>query len=231
MVGIGYRDAAERELAHASLPARGSHTRGLPHTCHTTRRAAVSAGRAVPPRPGPGDLATYHRSVQRVALARGGRAHLRGRDPAPGGLRPQRGPHAPRPRPGRPRPPIAQYRAERAAEALHTSVRHLVTAIRGGAPVELDVTELVPGDVLLLQLGAVVPADIRLLEAAGDRSGSSTRAILGLTAELHRRLLIETEQALTGCRRRELGVEASRDRRSRTGGRSAGVQQSAHPRQ
>ena len=30
---------------------------------------------------------------------------------------------------------------------------------------------------------------------------------------------------------RELGVEASRDRRSRTGGRSAGVQQSAHPRQ
>ena len=42
---------------------------------------------------------------------------------------------------------FAQSRAERAAEALHTSVRHLVTAIRGGAPVETDVTELVPGDV------------------------------------------------------------------------------------
>ena len=62
-----------------------------------------------------------------------------------------------------------EYRAERAAEALHSSMRHLVTAIRGGAPVELDVTELVPGDVVLLQLGAVVPADLRLLEVV--RSG------------------------------------------------------------
>lgn len=60
-----------------------------------------------------------------------------------------------------------EYRAERAAEALHSSMRHLVTAIRDGAPVELDVTELVPGDVVLLQLGAVVPADIRLLEVSG----------------------------------------------------------------
>jgi P-type Mg2+ transporter len=60
-----------------------------------------------------------------------------------------------------------EYRAERAAEALHSSMRHLVTAIRGGAPVELDVTGLVPGDVVLLQLGAVVPADIRLLEVSG----------------------------------------------------------------
>ena len=60
-----------------------------------------------------------------------------------------------------------EYRAERAAEALHSSMRHLVTTIRGGAPVELDVTGLVPGDVVLLQLGAVVPADIRLLEVSG----------------------------------------------------------------
>ena len=56
-----------------------------------------------------------------------------------------------------------EYRAER----LHSLMRHVVTAIRGGAPVELDVTELVPGDVVLLQLGAVVPADIRLLEVSG----------------------------------------------------------------
>jgi P-type Mg2+ transporter len=62
---------------------------------------------------------------------------------------------------------VNEYRAERAAEALHSSVRHLVTAIRDGAPIELDVTELVPGDVVLLRLGAVVPADVRLVEVAG----------------------------------------------------------------
>ena len=60
-----------------------------------------------------------------------------------------------------------EYRAERAAEALHSAVRHTVVAVRGGQPVEVDVTELVPGDVVHLQLGAVVPADLRLIEATG----------------------------------------------------------------
>lgn len=60
-----------------------------------------------------------------------------------------------------------EYRAERAAEALHSAVRHTVVAVRDGQPVELDVTGLVPGDVVHLQLGAVVPADLRLIEATG----------------------------------------------------------------
>jgi P-type Mg2+ transporter len=42
-----------------------------------------------------------------------------------------------------------------------------VVAVRGGQLVEVDVTELVPGDVVRLQLGAVVPADLRLIEATG----------------------------------------------------------------
>lgn len=61
----------------------------------------------------------------------------------------------------------SEYRAERAAEALHSSVRHVVPVLRDGSPVELDVTELVPGDVVELQLGAVVPADVRLLSTSG----------------------------------------------------------------
>jgi len=61
---------------------------------------------------------------------------------------------------------VNEYRAEKATEALHSSVRHTVVTVRDGQPSQVDVTELVPGDIVKLALGAVVPADIRLLETA-----------------------------------------------------------------
>jgi len=57
-----------------------------------------------------------------------------------------------------------EYRAERAAEALHSRVRHTVVVRRAGRDTEVEVTELVPGDLVRLTLGQVVPADLRLLE-------------------------------------------------------------------
>ena len=62
---------------------------------------------------------------------------------------------------------VNEYRAERAAEALHSSIRHMVTVFRGGEPTRLEVTHLVPGDVLHLDVGSIVPADMRLLTASG----------------------------------------------------------------
>lgn len=62
---------------------------------------------------------------------------------------------------------VNEYRAERAADALHSTVRHRTLAVRNGTPVEVDVTELVPGDVVHLRLGTVVPADLRLLATDG----------------------------------------------------------------
>jgi Mg2+-importing ATPase len=58
---------------------------------------------------------------------------------------------------------VNEYRAERATQSLHSSVRHTTTALRDGTPVRVDVTALVPGDLVTLRLGEVVPADIRLL--------------------------------------------------------------------
>ncbi|MEC5179711.1 magnesium-translocating P-type ATPase [Arthrobacter sp. CG_A4] len=58
-----------------------------------------------------------------------------------------------------------EFRAERAAEALHTRVTHRAVAVRDGAAVEIEVTALVPGDVVHLSIGAIVPADMRLLAA------------------------------------------------------------------
>ena len=62
---------------------------------------------------------------------------------------------------------INEYRAERAAEALHDRIRHCVTVIRDAGPVSVDVAELVPGDIVELRLGELVPADLRLLTAVG----------------------------------------------------------------
>ena len=58
-----------------------------------------------------------------------------------------------------------EYRSERVVEALHASIRHLTLAVRAGTQVTVDVTGLVPGDVVLLRTGDLVPADLRLLEA------------------------------------------------------------------
>ena len=59
-----------------------------------------------------------------------------------------------------------EYRAERAAEAMHSEIRHLVTVVRDGAPASVEVTHLVPGDVVRLDVGSIVPADVRLLAAS-----------------------------------------------------------------
>ncbi|HSR22189.1 MAG TPA: HAD-IC family P-type ATPase, partial [Candidatus Eisenbacteria bacterium] len=60
-----------------------------------------------------------------------------------------------------------EFRAEKAAEALHSQLRHTCVVRRDGHATSIDVTELVPGDVVDLGLGEVVPADIRLLETIG----------------------------------------------------------------
>jgi P-type Mg2+ transporter len=60
-----------------------------------------------------------------------------------------------------------EFRAERAAEALHSRVTHTVVVLRDGAACQIDVVDLVPGDVVRLALGAIIPADIRLLSAEG----------------------------------------------------------------
>jgi Mg2+-importing ATPase len=60
-----------------------------------------------------------------------------------------------------------EYRSARAVEALHSQLRHTALALRDGKPVAVDVTLLVPGDVVQLSVGDVIPADVRLLRADG----------------------------------------------------------------
>jgi Mg2+-importing ATPase len=60
---------------------------------------------------------------------------------------------------------LNEYRSEKAVEELHSQIRHLAVVERDGKPTEVGVTEIVPGDVVHLRVGDVVPADLRLLEA------------------------------------------------------------------
>ncbi|MBC8093413.1 MAG: HAD-IC family P-type ATPase, partial [Pseudonocardia sp.] len=62
---------------------------------------------------------------------------------------------------------VNEFRAEKAAEALHSQIHHRTLVVRDGGSATVDVVELVPGDLVELRLGDVVPADLRLLDATG----------------------------------------------------------------
>ncbi len=62
---------------------------------------------------------------------------------------------------------VNEFRSEKAVEALHSQIRHHAAVDRDGASVRVDVSSLVPGDVVHVRVGDVVPADLRLLESHG----------------------------------------------------------------
>ena len=61
---------------------------------------------------------------------------------------------------------IQEYRAEAAIAALRQMAAPLAHVLRDGRSHSLPTQELVPGDIVLLDAGAVAPADVRLLEVA-----------------------------------------------------------------
>lgn len=64
---------------------------------------------------------------------------------------------------------VQEYRAERAMAALKRLTVPVVRARRNGELRELSAKELVPGDVVLLEAGNSIPADMRLVESVNLR--------------------------------------------------------------
>jgi Mg2+-importing ATPase len=60
---------------------------------------------------------------------------------------------------------VQEYRAGRAAQQLRQSVQIRASVLRDGVAKDVPVTQIVPGEVVLLSCGSLVPADGRLLEA------------------------------------------------------------------
>jgi P-type Ca2+ transporter type 2C len=59
---------------------------------------------------------------------------------------------------------VQEYRAERSIEALKKMTSLKATVLREGKQHDIDAKLLVPGDIVLLEMGDKVPADARLLE-------------------------------------------------------------------
>jgi sodium/potassium-transporting ATPase subunit alpha len=67
-----------------------------------------------------------------------------------------------------------EYKAEKAVAALRQLLPQKVQALRDGAIVEMLASELVPGDIVVLEEGDFVPADCRLIEAFALRVNTAT---------------------------------------------------------
>ncbi|MBI4301693.1 MAG: cation-translocating P-type ATPase [Chloroflexi bacterium] len=89
-----------------------------------------------------------------------------------------------------------EWRADRALKALKSMMAPTSRVLRDGHPRELPAPSLVPGDIVLLETGYYVPADLRLITAANLRlneaslTGESTQvskdpsAILGADTQI-----------------------------------------------
>ncbi|MBI2088901.1 MAG: HAD-IC family P-type ATPase [Deltaproteobacteria bacterium] len=75
---------------------------------------------------------------------------------------------------------LQEHKSDRAVEVLQNMIAQRCRVLRDGQAMEIDASALVPGDVILLEEGDLVPADARLIEAYEVEVDNST-----LTGESH----------------------------------------------
>lgn len=63
---------------------------------------------------------------------------------------------------------VEESNADQAIKALTAALAPKAKAIRNGKPEVVDATQLVPGDIVVVRLGEIVPADIKLMGETGE---------------------------------------------------------------
>ncbi len=79
---------------------------------------------------------------------------------------------------------VQEYRAEQVLEALKEMSAPTATVVRDGREQEVNASDLVPGDIVLLEAGDRIPADGRIVEAAALRTEEA--ALTGESAPVHK---------------------------------------------
>jgi Ca2+-transporting ATPase len=75
---------------------------------------------------------------------------------------------------------IQEYRAEKAMEALKNMAANHALILREGKMIDIPASDLVPGDVVILEAGNIIPADVRFFETHQVKVDESA-----LTGESH----------------------------------------------
>ena len=78
-----------------------------------------------------------------------------------------------------------EMRSSKAAEKLQAMIKTTCTALRGGKEVELSMRELVPGDMVVLAAGSIIPADLRLIVSKDFYVGQSALTGEAMPVEKH----------------------------------------------
>ncbi|WP_424187920.1 cation-translocating P-type ATPase [Sulfuricurvum sp.] len=91
---------------------------------------------------------------------------------------------------------VQEYRAQKAMEALRKMAGSTATLHREGMPTTVNADEIVPGDIVILDTGNIVPADLRLIEAVNLKIDESTLTGESVGVEKDTDLLREEELSL-----------------------------------
>ncbi|MFL5574807.1 MAG: cation-translocating P-type ATPase [Gemmatimonadaceae bacterium] len=138
---------------------------------------------------------------------------------------------------------LTELRARRAIEALRGLEVPRATVVRDGHASELDARELVPGDVVTVEAGQRVPADVRLLAAAelrvdeapltGESLPVDKRADVTLPAETplaeRRNLLFQSTAVVAGSARAVVVATGSRTEVGRIGALTSAIREERTP--
>lgn len=90
-----------------------------------------------------------------------------------------------------------EFKAERILESLKDIIQSKATVIRDGKRMEVDQSELVPGDLVFLEEGGAIPADIRLIETTNFSTNDFILTGESVPQEKFADLTIEGETTLT----------------------------------
>lgn len=91
---------------------------------------------------------------------------------------------------------LQENKAERALEALKKMSSQNVKVLRDGVKKNIDSKELVPGDIVYLEAGDLVPADMRLLKSVNLKSDESALTGESVPVEKDSNLIIEKNSSI-----------------------------------